>query len=1005
MKKLIVFIMLIFTFTILSAAPGIITSDLQNQMQKMADNDQIRVNIIMHDSYDTATLQNSTRSFKKAEKREFVVNELKNFTSKSQSSLLAYLNSDRAGVVTSIKPLWLVNVITITTDKATITELAKREDIKSIDHDEMRKMIVEPIIDESVAEYADDSQNREITWNVTQVNSDDVWALGYYGAGVTVAVLDTGVNYNHQDLNDHLWSSPDYPNHGYDFANDDDNPMDDHGHGTHCAGTVAGDGTAGSQTGMAPEASIMAIKILTSDGGGSESFTWNGLEFAIEQGADVLSMSIGWLHAWSPTRETWREAMGNCLAAGIVAAVAAGNEGTQQSSYPIPDNVRTPGDCPPPWLNPDQTLEGGLTATITVGATNSSDGIAGFSGRGPVDWSAITGYNDYAYQPGLGLIRPDISSPGDDIKSLAYNSNTGYEDGWSGTSMATPGVAGVIALMLSKNYELTPSEIDQIIEENAAIPQSPKNNVFGAGRIDALESINTITAPATPPLIAKNPNPADEAVNVVVSSNLIWANGGGATNFNVYFGTDNPPSDIINGINTTSTSVDISALEYSTTYYWKIDSFNEYGNIDGDIWSFTTIAPADEDFETGDFSSYAWEFAGTSNWSVQASDTFSGTYSAKSGEIGNDTTSELNLTFTSTLDGNISFARKASCENISSSTGEYYDYLQFLIDGVEQEKWAGETPWSIVSYNVPAGEHTYTWKFYKDGAVTGGDDAVYLDFITFPYSGAVDPGLVTGTLYVETGDDPSQASIAIGTETISPGSDGLFAVSLPPGNYQLTATMAGYAALQQNNILVNPNETTEITINMDFLFPALNLAAVQTATPIELSWEAPVTDLSVGGYRIFRNFNGGEFAEITEVTELSYEDAPTAEGSYGYYVVVRYDSNEESAATETVFLDFTDGEFSNVPTVNKLSGNYPNPFNPVTQIKYSIKEQGLVKLEIYDIRGRKVKELVNETRAAGNHSETWLGRDEKGNSVGSGIYFYKLRVGRYTSTKKMLLMK
>jgi len=74
-------------------------------------------------------------------------------------------------------------------------------------------------------------------------------------------VLDVGVNYNHVDLADNMWEHPDYPNHGYDFAYNDDDPMDNHGHGTHCAGTVAGDGTAGSQTGMAPDAKIMALKI------------------------------------------------------------------------------------------------------------------------------------------------------------------------------------------------------------------------------------------------------------------------------------------------------------------------------------------------------------------------------------------------------------------------------------------------------------------------------------------------------------------------------------------------------------------------------------------------------------------------------------------------------------------------------------------------------------------------------------------------------------------------
>ncbi|MBC8382733.1 MAG: S8 family serine peptidase, partial [Candidatus Cloacimonetes bacterium] len=74
---------------------------------------------------------------------------------------------------------------------------------------------------------SDDPTSREITWNVIKVNADDVWNLGYTGSGVTVAVLDTGVNYNHVDLADHLWTDPGYPNHGWDFRNNDNNPMDD----------------------------------------------------------------------------------------------------------------------------------------------------------------------------------------------------------------------------------------------------------------------------------------------------------------------------------------------------------------------------------------------------------------------------------------------------------------------------------------------------------------------------------------------------------------------------------------------------------------------------------------------------------------------------------------------------------------------------------------------------------------------------------------------------------
>lgn len=283
-----------------------------------------------------------------------------------------------------------------------------------------------------------------------------------------------------------MWQSADYPNHGYDFHNNDNDPMDGHGHGTHCAGTVAGDGTAGSQTGMAPDASLMGCKVLGDDGSGEESSVWAAIEFSVDQGAHILSMSLGWQHAWNPDRPTWRTTLDNTLAAGVVASIAAGNEGGSTTNV---DDVRTPGDCPPPWLHPDQTLIGGISAVVCVGATDASDNIASFSSRGPSEWESISPFNDYPYNPEIGLLRPDVSAPGVDIKSCnAFNVN-GYTN-MSGTSMATPGVAGVMALLMSKNMGLSPEDICMILETTSVeLGASGKDNVFGTGRVDAFQAV------------------------------------------------------------------------------------------------------------------------------------------------------------------------------------------------------------------------------------------------------------------------------------------------------------------------------------------------------------------------------------------------------------------------------------------------------------------------------------------------------------------------------------
>ena len=303
--------------------------------------------------------------------------------------------------------------------------------------------------------------------------------------------------------------------------------MDDMGHGTHCAGTVAGDSTAGSQTGIAPDAAIMALKVLDNAGGGYESSCWESIEFSVDNDADIMSISLGWSHAWGPDRSSWRDSMSAALWAGLIASVASGNEG---NDYGAPDNVRTPGDIPPPWLHPDQSLTGGLSAVVSVGATNSNDGIAGFSSRGPVSWESISPFNDYPYNPEMGLIRPDISAPGENIKSLAHYSDTGYESGWSGTSMATPCVAGVMALMISKDPSITPSQMSEIIETSALhLGTTGKNNVYGSGRVDAYDAVSLVWGEPIPPNPAVNPIPNNGQISVSLDSQLRWSNGGGPT--------------------------------------------------------------------------------------------------------------------------------------------------------------------------------------------------------------------------------------------------------------------------------------------------------------------------------------------------------------------------------------------------------------------------------------------------------------------------------------------
>ena len=490
MKKTFTLILLVL-FCICGYAQ-IIDPVLLEEMGQRRDNEKIRVFVIMRQQYDQQQLNSRAAQFTtRAERREFVVNELKQFTETSQYDLRHTLvELQQGGMVSEPKALWIANAIFFEATRNAILSLADRTDIMVIGYDEERNWLP----DGEEATPADPI--REITSNVTQVNANQVWNLGYTGQGVVVAVIDTGVNYNHLDLADHLWDGgPEFPHHGYDVINNDNDPMDDHSHGTHCAGTVCGDGSAGSQTGMAPDATLMCVKCLNAAGSGTDTDVINGMQWAVEHGCDVISMSLGG-HGHSGAAQTIsRNACVNVLTAGVIASIAAGNEGDELYMYPIPDNIGLPGGCPPPYLDPEQELNpGGLSCSVCVGAVDSNDEAAYFTSVGPRDWSN-SDYADYPYTPGslteFGLIRPDVCAPGVYIKSADYSSNNGYSVK-SGTSMATPCVAGCMALMLSKNPDATPAELCRILEETAVPLSTGKSNIYGYGRVDVLAAINAM---------------------------------------------------------------------------------------------------------------------------------------------------------------------------------------------------------------------------------------------------------------------------------------------------------------------------------------------------------------------------------------------------------------------------------------------------------------------------------------------------------------------------------
>ena len=673
---------------------------------------QQRVIVVMNEKFDDA------------KQGDFDINVRKAFCQASQQEVIDFLNGFK-DEVSEIKQFWTFNGFSCVVSEEIIAQLEKRADVAYVYRDEKRKMVPDFVETNAV-------ETRDIAWHVSKVNAPQVWSYngstGYNGNGVVVAVVDSGVDYNHIDIAGSMWNGgSEYPHHGYDVCNNDNDPMDDYCHGTHVAGIVAGQGNAGTQTGIAPGAKIMAVKVLDDTGYGSDSDLITGVEFAVEHGADIINLSLGDPEI-GPSM-VYRDLFVTVQEAGVVASVAAGNVGDTQYSYPVPNNVECPGNCPPPWLHPDQVnlISGGTSAVICVGATDSNDSHCGFSSVGPVNWPDYPYQNGDASQP--GLIRPDISAPGKNVTSLNYQTGSGYV-AYDGTSMATPCVSGVLALLLEASPSLTPAELDSIIELTAAnAGNTVKNNITGSGRVDALAAVNAVFHHGPTNLTADlNGDYVD----------LNWTAAANATSYSLY------REGVVVANNLTSTNY-IDQLTYAGkyTYYVKAQLNNgmttlpsnyvrieKVIDIQATVINQTKVALSwdmpnclYDGFESGDLYQNMWINDGTNPWEVTTNTPHSGTYCVRSTNKTMFSTSKISLAVNVATSCVVTYYAKISCFPLNGG-GFFIDNIQY------GETIKDEVPWTKYTVSLSPGNHLLEWKYGNQ--LTEGDyeNAFYIDDIT-----------------------------------------------------------------------------------------------------------------------------------------------------------------------------------------------------------------------------------------------------------------------------------
>jgi serine protease AprX len=425
------------------------------------------------------------------ERRRALVDMLRATADVTQADLRRWLDAE--GV--SYQPFWITNSIQATLTPAQLAALAAREDIEAIGSNKSVGLQL-PQQEEAVAPLSPNA----IEWGVNKIKAPQVWARGINGAGVTIAGQDTGIRWTHAAIKAKYrgWNATaQTADHNYNWHDsihatgsscgaDSQVPCDDHSHGSHTMGTMVGDdGT--NQVGVAPGARWIGCRNMNAGAGTPATYNECAQWFLAptdlagqnpnpDLAPDVIGNSWGCPPEEGCTLISGSEisaAISNLIAGGIVFVAAAGNDGSACSTI-----TNAPGS---------------LDNVLTIGSTTSADAMSGFSGRGPVTAGTGTGT----------VNKPDVVAPGSSVRSITNASDTAFGT-MSGTSMATPHVAGAVALMMQVNPSLKgdPAAVASLLRSTAVpltsstqvcggIPATTfPNPVQGYGQIDMLAALN-----------------------------------------------------------------------------------------------------------------------------------------------------------------------------------------------------------------------------------------------------------------------------------------------------------------------------------------------------------------------------------------------------------------------------------------------------------------------------------------------------------------------------------
>jgi subtilisin family serine protease len=468
-----------------SVLAGEVHPGLRDYMAGKPADESISALIFLSNQVDIAGLNASLNAqhARRVDRHEAVVTSLQDNARNTQGALIGQLNTlQRAGRIKSFHAFWIANVIQVKATAAEIEELARRADVGTIYLD-YEIELVDPDVVGTMTGAPVSADGRTPEPGLVAIHAPEAWGLGYTGEGILVATLDTGVDGTHPALASR-WRGldPAYAGHPewafFDPVTSWTEPHDSGAHGTHTMGTVCG-GAPGNQVGVAPGAQwihaavIDRVDIPTTVADAILAFQWlidpDGDPFTNWDVPAVCSNSWGVTtgHGYAPCDDTFWSYIDACEAAGIVVLFSAGNEG-----YMGAETLRRPADRATDEYR--STAVGGINASVDPEPPFE---MYDDSSRGP----------SHCTPTGEEAIKPEISAPGVNVVSSLPGADYGP---MTGTSMASPHVNGVVALVRQACPDLTVEEVKQVLYDTALDQGEPgKDNNYGYGVVDAYAAV------------------------------------------------------------------------------------------------------------------------------------------------------------------------------------------------------------------------------------------------------------------------------------------------------------------------------------------------------------------------------------------------------------------------------------------------------------------------------------------------------------------------------------